>query len=213
VRKMNADKYFTAEEQEKIHQAVVSAESRTSGEIVPMIVASSSRYAEANVTGLIIGLVIGSAAALVWGDPWALIHAQLMYPLLGAAAGLALSHVPPIKRLLISGSRIAEAVHERSLAAFTAHGLHYTKGHTGILIFASLFERRVVVLADRGIHEKVQDGTWDEIVRIITSGLKSNDGAAAFCAAIEKCGKILAEHFPRSADNQNELGDKLVTEK
>ena len=124
-----------------------------------------------------------------------------------------LCHVPVIKRMLIPTRRVADAVHMRSLAAFTAHGLHYTKAHTGILIFASLFERRVVVLADRGIHEKVQDGTWDEIVRIITSGLKLKDGCAAFCAAIEQCGKILAQHFPRSPDDQDELEDKLVTEK
>jgi putative membrane protein len=210
---MNTDKYFTAEEQKKIQHAVETAEQRTSGEIVPMIVGSSARYAEANVTALIAGLALGSVAAVVWGDPWGLVHVELAWPVAGAALGLLLSHVPAVKRFLIPAARMVEAVHMRSLAAFTAHGLHYTKAHTGILILASLFERRVVVLADRGIHEKVQDGTWDEIVRIITSGLKSNDGAAAFCAAIERCGNILAEHFPRSADDRNELADKLVTEK
>jgi putative membrane protein len=105
-----------------------------------------------------------------------------------------------------------EAVDLRSLAAFTAQGLHHTRAETGILILASLFEHRVEVLADRGINEKVQPGTWDEIVRIITTGLKSNDGCAAFCAAIEECGKILAEHFPRSPDDRDELNNKLVTE-
>ncbi|HLF86375.1 MAG TPA: TPM domain-containing protein, partial [Nitrospiria bacterium] len=82
----------------------------------------------------------------------------------------------------------------------------------GILILASLFERRVVVLADQGINDKVQPGTWDEIVGIITSGLKSKDRCEAFCAAIEECGKILALHFPRSPDDRNELEDKLLTE-
>ena len=210
---MNPDKYFTAEEQEKIRAAVAAAESRTSGEIVPMIVGASDNYAEAGLTCLIIGLVIGSVAALIWGDPWGFIHAELTWPLLGAAAGLVLSHVPPIKRRFIPAARMAEAVHARCLAAFTAHGLHYTKGHTGILILASLFERRVQVLADRGIHEKVAPGTWDGIVAIITAGLKSNDGCAAFVAAIEECGRILAAHFPRAPDDRNELEDNLITEK
>jgi putative membrane protein len=210
---MNAETYFTAEEQERIRQAVVAAESKTSGEIVPMIVGASGRYAEANVAGLIIGLVIGSAAALVWHDPWQWVHAEFAWPLLGAAIGLALSHVPAVKRLLIPVGRMVEAVHIRSLAAFTAHGLHYTRAHTGILIMASLFEHRVVVLADRGIHEKVKAGTWDEIVTTITTGLKSRNGAAAFCAAIERCGNILAEHFPRADDDRNELEDTLIREK
>jgi putative membrane protein len=210
---MNAETYFTAEEQEKIRQAVVTAESKTSGEIVPMIVGASARYAEANVAGLIVGVVLGSAAAVIWHDPWSWSHAEIAWPLVGAAVGLALSHVPALKRLLVPAARIAEAVNTRSLAAFTAHGLHYTRAHTGILILASLFEHRVVVLADRGINEKVKPGTWDEIVAMITTGLKSGTGAAAFCAAIERCGTILAEHFPRAADDRNELEDTLIREK
>jgi uncharacterized membrane protein len=67
---MHADKYFTAEEQEKIQQAVAAAEQRTSGEIVPMIVAASSRYAETDLTCLIAGLLLGTVVALIWGDPW-----------------------------------------------------------------------------------------------------------------------------------------------
>jgi putative membrane protein len=210
---MRADKYFTAEEQERIQQAVVATERRTAGEIVPMIVGASSHYAEIDLSCLIAGLLLGTTAAFFWGNPWGLTHAELAWPVGGAALGLLLCRFPPIKRRLTPEARMIEAVHLRSLAAFTAHGLHYTKAHTGILILASLFERRVVVLADRGIHEKVQDGTWDEIVRIVTAGLKSKDGCAAFCAAIEECGKILAGHFPRLPEDRDELEDKLVTEK
>jgi putative membrane protein len=209
---MRADKYFTAEEQERIQQAVVATERRTAGEIVPMIVGTSSHYAEIDLSCLIAGLLLGAAAAFFWGNPWGLTHAELAWPVGGAALGLLLCRFPPIKRRLTPEARMIEAVHLRSLAAFTAHGLHYTKAHTGILILASLFERRVVVLADRGINEKVQPGTWDEIVGIITSGLKSNDGCAAFCAAIEECAKILAVHFPRSPDDQDELKNNLLTE-
>src|SRR3954471_3622311 len=67
---MDANTYFSVEEQEKIRLEVAAAESRTSGEIVPMIVGSSNHYAEAGVTCLIAGLLVGAAAALVWGDPW-----------------------------------------------------------------------------------------------------------------------------------------------
>ncbi|TAJ98979.1 hypothetical protein EPO44_10815 [bacterium] len=210
---MHAEKYFTAKEKEKIRQAVMAAEKRTSGEIVPMIVGTSSRYAEVELVGLIVGLVTGTAAALIFGYSWGIAETELAWPLFGAGLGFILCRLPSIKRRLILKKRIAEAVHLRALAAFTAHGLHYTKAHTGILIFASLFERRVVVLADRGIHEKVRDGTWDEVVQIFTSGLKSKDGCAAFCAAIERCGDILATHFPRPPDDRDELEDKLITEK
>lgn len=210
---MNAERYFSAEEKERIRQAVVAAEQRTSGEIIPMMVSRCGRYAEVELAGLIVGLVTGTAAALIFGYSWGVAETELAWPLMGAAAGFLLCLIPAVKRRLIPQRRIAEAVHSRSLAAFTAHGLHYTRGHTGILIFASLFERRVVVLADQGINEKVKPGTWDEVVQILTAGLKSKDSCQAFCAAIQRCSEILALHFPRQPDDRDELSDSLVTEK
>lgn len=212
-KNMKADTFFTKDEQERIEQAVSAAEKNTSGEIVPMLVSASGHYAEVELAGLCIGLVIGTLAALTWQDPWASVHSQLFWPLGGAALGLIFCTIPGIKRHFLSKERVAEAVHLRSLAAFTGHGLHHTQGHTGILLLASLLERRVVVLADRGINEKVEAGSWDEVVRIVTSGLRERDACSAFCKAIERCGEILARHFPRSPDDKDELGDKLITER
>lgn len=210
---MNAEKFFTSDEQDRIQRAVISAEQKTAGEIVPMLVTSSDRYAEVEMTGLAFGLALGTFAAFIIHDPWALIHSQLLWPLAGAVFGFIFCRLPPIKRRLISKDRIAEALHLRSLAAFTGQGLHHTRAETGILIFVSLLEHRVVVLADRGIHTKVQPGTWDEVVRIVTAGLKSGKPCDAFCKAIERCGAILAQHFPRSPDDKDELSNRLVTGK
>ena len=210
---LNAETFFTPEEQERIRQAVVAAEQRTAGEIVPMVVGSSARYAEIEIAGMGIGLVAGTLASFVFQDPWASIHSQLLWPLAGAALGSICCAIPAIKRNLIAKNRITEAVHLRSLAAFTAQGLHYTRAHTGILILASLLEHRVEVLADKGINEKVAAGTWDEVVQTLTAGLKSGNACDAYCKAIERCGEILAQHFPRQPDDQDELANKLVTER
>jgi len=209
---MRVEAFFTEEEKERIRQAVIASERHTSGEIVPMIVTASARYTEVELAGMVAGLVIGTVAALLLGDPWAPAQMQFAWPLVGASLGFLLCRIPAIKRHLIPQRRMAEAIHQRSLAAFTAHGLHYTRAHTGILILASLLEHRIEVLADRGINEKVERGTWDEIAKIVTSGLKSGNGCVAFCAAIERCGETLATHFPRLPDDRDELGNKLVTE-
>jgi len=210
---INAETFFTPEEQERIRQAVVAAEQRTAGEIVPVLVGASARYAEIEIAGMGVGLVAGTLASFVFQDPWASIHSQLLWPLAGAALGSIFCAVPAFKRKLISKDRIAEAVHLRSLAAFTAQGLHYTRAHTGILILASLLEHRVEVLADRGINEKVPAGTWDGVVQILTAGLKSGNACDAYCKAIERCGEILAQHFPRPPDDKDELANKLVIER
>jgi putative membrane protein len=211
-KKMNAQTFFTNEEQTRIEKAVADAEKTTAGEIVPIVVSASGSYAEVELLGMSLGLVLGTLAAFIFHDPWAYIHSQLLWPLGGAVIGFLLTRIPGIKRRLIARRRIADAVQSRSLAAFTAHGLHYTKGHTGILILVSLLEHRVIVLADRGINEKVPPGTWDEVVQMLTAGLKSGNACEAFCRAIERCGAILAQHFPRSADDVDELANKLVTE-
>jgi putative membrane protein len=209
---INAETFFTPEEQERIREAIVAAEQRTAGEIVPMLVGASARYAEIEIAGMAIGLVAGTLASLVFQDPWASIHLELLWPLAGAALASIFCAIPAVKRNLISNDRIIEAVHLRSLAAFTAQGLHHTRAHTGILILASLLEHRVEVLADRGINEKVVAGTWNEVVQILTAGLKSGNACDAFCQAIEHCGEILAQHFPRSPDDKDELPNKLVTD-
>ena len=205
---INPETFFTKDERERIEQAVVTAESTTSGEIVPMIVGASARYAEAELTGVVFGLVTGTVIEFIWHDPWGPVHAYVVWPIVGAILGHFILSVPLLKRRILSKQRITEAVHLRSLAAFAGHGLHHTKDHTGILIFASLLERRVVVLADRGIDEKVTPGTWQVIVDILTDGLKSGNPCDAFCKVIERCGEILAAHCPRQTDDQDELPNK-----
>ncbi|MGH7928354.1 MAG: TPM domain-containing protein [Candidatus Binatia bacterium] len=210
ARDMDAEKIFSEEDKKRINQAVVTAEQKTSGEIVPMVVTASARYTEIELFGLIIGLGIGTLAAAIFGDPWRHDFAYL-WPMLGAAAGFFICRIPAIKRRLLPSRRRDDAVLQRSLAAFAAEGLHHTREHTGILILISLLEREVEVLADRGINEKVPPGTWDEVVQIMTAGLKSGKAGHAFCKAIERCGAILAEHFPRAADDTDELSNRLVT--
>jgi putative membrane protein len=208
---INPETFFTKEQQDRIEQAVVAAESKTSGEIVPMVVAASARYTEAELTGVVFGMVIGTMIEFIWHDPWGPVHAYVLWPMVGAVLGYAFCSIPSIKRWILSRERVAEAIHLRSLAAFSGQGLHHTREHTGILIFVSLLEHRVVVLADRGIDKKVEPGTWQAVVDTLTDGLKTGKACDGFCKAIEHCGQILATHFPPRTDDRNELPNKLIT--
>ena len=207
---MRAESYFTEEEKERIRQAIVAAESKTAGEIVPMLVTSSARYTEIELLGLIVGLFLGIMVEWLWSDPWGSPLSNF-WPVGGAFAGFLVGRIPAVKRLFATNHRIAEAVHSLALASFTEHGLHHTRDHTGILICVSLLEHRVEVLADRGINAKVKAETWQEIAKIISDGLRSKQACDAFCTAIQRCGEILATHFPRRPDDKDELPDSLVT--
>lgn len=207
---MRAEKFFTEEEKKRIEQSVLKAESTTTGEIVPMVVGASARYTEIELLGLLGGTIGGTVAAFFWADPWESTLAHL-WPLMGMIFGFLLFRIPQLKRFVLTKNRKADAVTSRCLQAFAVEGLHYTKDHSGILLFVSLLEHEVRVMADQGINDKIEPATWDSVVQILITGLRSGDTCSAFCNAIERCGHILAQHFPASPRDQNELPDKLVT--
>lgn len=207
---MDAETYFTETEKKRIHDAVVAAEQGTSGEIVPMVVSASARYTEVELFGVIAGLISGMMSEWLWSDPWGSGNFNL-WPAAGALAGYLICRLPWTKRHIAPKRRIEEAVDRFALAAFAQQGLHHTRDHAGVLILVSLLEHQVEILADRGIDEKVQSGTWEEIASMLAAGIRSGNGCDALCRAIERCGEVLAAHFPRQPGDQDELPNLLVT--
>jgi len=140
---------------------------------------------------------------------WIVLGVVLAY-----AVGYGVGSIPAVRRFFSSNQRMAYKVRRRAELAFYEHGLHKTREGTGILIMASLLERRVQVLADKAINDRVPPGTWDTLVNDLVKGIKDGRPTEAFCEAIAKCGDLLAEHFPaRPGDNPDELDDDLIQEK
>jgi len=211
---------FTNAEQEQIRQAVQEAERVTKGEIVPMIVPASALYREAGYRmGLILALLALALLLTIemywlpWGwhagnAGWLLLAVVVSYGL-----GQWLGRVPMVVRFVTSRERMAHKVALRAEQAFYKHGLHNTKGRTGILILVSMLERRVHILADKGINDHVPVGTWDGLVNGIIAGIRTGHATAAICAAIAECGVLLGQVSPaESRDNPNELPDTLIQE-
>jgi len=213
-------KPFTDAERERIKRAVERAERVTKGEIVPMIVPASALYREAGYrAGLMLALL---ALALlltieIYWLPWGW-HAGnagglLLAVVVAYGLGQWLGRVPWVVRLVTSRERMAHKVTLRAEQAFYKHGLHNTKGRTGILILVSLLERRVHVLADKGLNDRVPAGTWDGLVNGIIDGIRTGQATDSICAAIATCGALLAQVSPvGSGDNPNELRDSLIQE-
>jgi putative membrane protein len=96
------------------------------------------------------------------------------------------------------------------MLAFVEHGVNRTREQNGVLLFASLYERKVVVLGDRAVHEKLGDQHWKRAVDTLVTGIKSGDPAEGFCKAIADIGEEMAKAFPRgSAPQSNEISDEL----
>lgn len=193
--------------------AVEAAEAGHAGEIVPFAAAASDAYEAATWRGSSIGAVGASLlgagacyAAGFWGVPavWIALPAAL-----GSLLGLWLVRVIPALRRALAGEGLLDReVRQRAAEAFLAEEVFRTRERTGILIFLSLFERQVVILADSGIHQVVAQQEWDGIAHELAAGVGEGRAVPALLRAIERCGALLRERRPASrGDDLNELAD------
>lgn len=199
----------------RIEEAVKAVEKTTSGEVVPFIVDASSGYRWVHLVWPMVGWMVASSAILIHANhsafPTSVGHA-ITYQTIVAVVMFALSLIPALKRATIPRRMMEEKVETKCHASFLRAGLTKTKGRTGVLIFFSLFERRVVLWADEGIYSKVPHEYWKDQVDKVVRGIHEGRPVDLICEVIANVGTKLSENFPREADDTNELSDSLRTE-
>ena len=208
----------------EIADTVAEAEKKTTGEIALAVVYQSDSYAFVELfiafcASFLSFFILFLCSAPIWNllerTVWFPSPAQLTAVIGGGAATVVfivylLVNIPAIDRLIIPNALKKRRVYARALQHFVESGVYKTTEHSGVLIFASVLERKFFVIADSGIAAKVAQNEWEGICKIMTAGLKEHQAAQAFVSAVKECGKILQEHFPNKAENPNELPDGLV---
>lgn len=209
-RRYRAVAVFDTAAQSAVHDALVTAESHTVGEMVPVVLERSDRHPGAEWLSALVTLLVGTAllqGILPWHAPHLLILSQIG---LGAVGFLIARALPAWKRLFVSESRATEMALEQATQEFFRLGLHQTTARTGVLLFVSLLERRVVVLGDIGIHAKVGDDHWERTQTAILDGVRRGRVEAGLVDGIRATGAQLAEHFPWVHGDRNEIPDRVV---
>jgi putative membrane protein len=207
-----SERFFTAEEKEKLKASTHEVESRTIGEIVVMVVDHSDHYIEAEVLG---SVLLGSLLSLILSVLF--FHASLwsyipMSFIFFFPCWFLFIKVEALKKCFIGIRRKEEAVRLRAERAFFERGLYRTKKNTGVLFFVSLLERKVWVLADKGIYEKMNQETLNRFANEVSRGIKEGRACDALSQAIQEIGGYLAKHFPITPDDTNEFSDDVMTE-
>ena len=208
---MKADNFFTQQEKEEISRAIKSLETRTSGEVAVILVDQSDPYPEGEFLG---GILIGGLLAFMvdlWffhGQIWFLIplHFLFFLPLY-----LLFQKIPVLKTPFLGARRKEVAVRRRALQAFYEKGLYRTHLNTGVLFFLSLLERKVWILADKGIYEKIKQETLNQFAGQVSGGVRDRQAGQALVQAIQGVGNLLAEHFPITTGDIDELPDEVMT--
>lgn len=195
-------------DKKRVTDAIAAAEQKTSGEIFCVIARRSGSYRLVPVAW---------AAAVALFVPLPLIEftetsAEAIYMIQLLAfilTSLILSHPKVRVRAVPKLARI-ERAQRAAMRQFLAQGLQNTKARTGILIFVSVAERYAAIIADEGINAKVGQDVWDGAMADLISAIKDGHAADGLVAAIERCGAVLAQHFPPGAMNHDEIPNRLV---
>jgi len=213
---------FILSEQDKarISEAVRAAEAHTRAEIVPMLVARSGLYRDAqHRAGLALALVV--LTSLLMGEGfwaswrWQTVEAAwlLVAVLLSYAIGSWIGTFAPVIRAVTSSERLRRKVQLRAEQAFGQHNLSRTRQRTGVLLMVSLLERHVYVLPDSGIGSEIAPAQWNDVVEAVITKVREHDITGGFCAGIERCSVILARVCPAvPGDNPDELSNRLLQE-
>lgn len=214
-----------------IANAIKAQELKTSGEIYCVVARKSNEYDDIIMfyTALL-ALIVPSLFAIfnfdlvefikssfgIWShasnaNPYAenigfIISFQALIFIIGAL----LVKAPEPINFLIPKFIKRQRVHKAALHQFMAHGIHQTKDLTGVLIYVSLSEHLVEIIADYGIYTKVDKSVWREAIAKILLKTKDGELVAGLLDGIEAIGGILGEHFPPNADNENEISDSVV---
>jgi putative membrane protein len=208
-----AERFFTAEEKERLQAVTQDVESRTIGEIVVMVVDRSNPYIEAEILG---GIFVGSFFSLIMtllffhASIWSYIPLTFVFFF---PSRYLFQRINPLKKLLVGIRRREEAVRLRAERAFFEKGLYKTRKNTGVLFFLSLLERKVWVLADKGIYEKMDQETLNRYASEVSRGVKEGRAFDALSKAIQEIGAILSRHFPVTPGDTDELSNVMITEK
>ncbi len=209
---------------DEIRQAVAKAEAGTSGEIALALTAESEHYsfwellASTYLAAVVFIVLLPFASginalyeSLFWQMPeWFLPAFYGISCLATIVIGFCAANIPAVDRLVIPKRVRVECVTRRAFRYFAESGVYDTAGHSGILIFVSYMERQVRIVADSGIAKKIPQDLWNIIADDLATGVKSGRTKEGFVAAVEKCGELLAEHFPAGDENPDELENGLV---
>jgi putative membrane protein len=195
-------------DRDRIVAAIVAAEAGTAGEIYVVV-------SHEAVDFRFIPVLWAALAALpipwplhlltTWSTTTILIVQALTFVAVASVASLW-----PLRRALVPASIAADAVRKDAHAQFLAHGIHLTEARTGVLIYVALAERRVEIVADDGIHRKVDQSAWDALARAVADAAKAGRLAEGIVNAVHGAGALLARHFPPPPVNRNELPDRVV---
>ena len=219
---------LSEEDHDLVTAAVTAAEATSDGEILTIVSDRSDAYHDVGlhyavlvmlfvpvVWGLLPQSVVDWGLGLVLGWNYQLTRGAFMTLLFVKLAGAflvvryALAWMP-LRMALTPKATKARRVRRRALQYFHVGAERRTVGRTGVLLYLSLAERRAEIVADEAITSKVAPTVWGDAMAALIGEVKEGRPGKGMAEAVKLIGDVLAEHFPKTSTDRNELPDRLV---
>ena len=218
---------LTADDHSRVSAAIAAAEAKSDGEIIAIAADQSDAYHDVGLHYAVLVLFLVLAFFAIWphqlelwwtrlmgwtADPSMrqLLTLLLFFALLKFLAVLFLLKWRPLRMILTPGSTKTRRVRRRAVMLFKAGAERRTIGRTGILIYLSMAEHRAEIVGDEAITAVTTPETWGEAMAALIKDVKEGRPGDGIVAAVGMIGDVLAEHFPKSSEDSNEIPDKLI---
>ena len=185
---------------------VQKIETSTDAELVLVVRARSGSYRHADY---LFGVLLGLAGLLFllfspfdFHQYWVAIDVALLF-VLGTFVS---SRSNWLRRLLTKKKFRSEAVRTAAAAMFYEAGIANTAAEMGVLIYLSILERRLELIADRGVLKGVNALEWNQMLSELREAGKKPE-PETILAALTNLGGLLCKHCPATGENPNELPD------
>jgi putative membrane protein len=218
---------LSTEDHAKVSAAIAAAEAKSDGEIIAIAAEQSDAYHDVGLHYAVLVLFLVLAFFAAWPHQlevwWTRLMGwsseptlrQLLTLLLGLAllkflAVLFIMKWRPLRFLFTPGATKTRRVRRRAVMLFKTGAERRTIGRTGILIYLSMAEHRAEIVGDEAITAVTTPETWGEAMGALIADVKDGRPGDGIVAAVGLIGAVLAEHFPKTQEDSNEIPDKLI---
>ncbi|MBN2030276.1 TPM domain-containing protein [bacterium] len=202
----------------RLNDLIAETEKKTKTQIVLAVIQRSDSYAELPWKVFALGASIAGLLFFVlnlsfhdWYPQVTVLVAVASTLVCGILFALLTVIIPSFARQFLSADRAEMEVRQYADSLFLSRELFATNHRTGILMLVSLFERRIVILPDRGLENQLKEEDIQSVIAAMTPFLKRKEIGKAFENGLERLSRILGTAGPEGGEN--ELPDDLIEEK
>jgi len=202
-------KQFNDEFKSKLYETIADIENNSQVEIVAIFRSSSGKYRDVSLWAALAFMFAASSFFMFSPIEFDIYMIWLFTFVSFIFAYFLMEVLKPLKRVFVSKKRMKRHADLYGRAIFQKGGIRFTSEKIGVLIYLSEFERKVVIIPDRGACTLVPDDYWNQFENGFSSVFKERNIAEAFINELKKTKKIFSEYILPVENDINELPDDL----